>query len=89
VEPEGEVAEMHVAVANQLAKGVAQADGAQRGGVDQAAGVQMSGCGRPQVGIGAVKSVVQGAQRNDAAAAVRADAVVARRLEENTIAGVN
>ncbi len=58
VEPEGEVAEVHVAVADQTPEGVAQADGAQRGGVDQVAGVQVRGGGGPLVGVGSGEGVV-------------------------------
>lgn len=58
VEPEGEVTEVHVAVADQAAEGVAQSSGAQRGGVDQAASVEVRGGGGPLVGIGTVEGVV-------------------------------
>jgi len=62
VEPEGEVAEVHIAVADQAAEGVAQADGAQRGVVDEVARAEVRCGGGLAAGVGAGKGVVQSAQ---------------------------
>jgi hypothetical protein len=53
---------VHIAVADQAAEGVAQADGAQRGVVDEVARAEVRCGGGLAAGVGAGKGVVQSAQ---------------------------
>ena len=86
---EGEVAGVHVSVADQCAEGVQQAGGFVRLAGDVALGEQAGGHGRPAAAAETDEFGVHGAERDEAAPAVRADAVKTLDFEKALLAVVD
>ena len=86
---EGEVAGVHVSVADQCAEGVQQAGGFVRLASDVALGEQACGHGRPAAAAEADEFGVHGAEGDKAAPTVRADAVKPFDFEKALLAVVD